>query len=508
MKHLIFKIDGQSLVRLDSFKPATDSVEYLTVSFEFPSDWSGTTKTAKFRKDELSYPALISNNVCTVPYEVLVRDSSKGILSKQYFYMSVEGVKGTLKITTDEVKIEIIPSGTGEVTTPNTPTPDVFAQYVEDVKAQTKANSDNAQQSAENAEAFAQSAEESANSLKNDYSNALKGIASGAVVRVDDVSPVEHYPSVYVHGKNLFNGDLIDGILSSESFDSYAMDDYKSLKIYLRKGTYTLSVNNVVYVARTILDGVYTISGIYLNDTVYTFTIDRDGYVGFSMRLDPATEWDDATKIQIEKGETATEYTPYIDPSTVKVIRCGKNLFPVTLGTYNGVTLSKYGDGYVLNGTATGSGLFITKIGQLPGGTYTLSANNPAHNNLGHIFVPLVQVYSPDTLESIAVIDQNTNGVATATIKGGTNYESRIRYQEGITYNNFIVKPQFELNKLTPYEPYTVEKYDVNTDGTVEGIASLAPSMTLLTDTENVTVEVEYNRDINVVIADILAKLS
>lgn len=135
----------------------------------------------------------------------------------------------------------------------------------------------------------------------------------------------------------------------------------------------------------------------------------------------------------------------------------GKNLFKVTAPeTYNGVTLSKKDDYYVLNGTATASALFITKIGALEAGTYALSANNPKHNSLGQISVPIVQVYSSTTLESIAAIDDAVNKTSIVTIKGGENYETRIRIQEGITYDNFIIKPQFERNSVvTEYEPYT-----------------------------------------------------
>ena len=38
----------------------------------------------------------------------------------------------------------------------------------------------------------------------------------------------------------------------------------------------------------------------------------------------------------------------------------------------------------------------------------------------------------------------------------------------------------------------------VNADGTVTGIKSVAPTMTLLTDTAGVTIEIEYNQDVNV----------
>lgn len=135
----------------------------------------------------------------------------------------------------------------------------------------------------------------------------------------------------------------------------------------------------------------------------------------------------------------------------------GKNLFKVTApATYNGVTLSQKDDYYVLNGTATQSALFITKIGTLEAGTYALSANNPKHNSLGDTYVPIIQVYSPTTLESIAAIDDEVNKVSIGTIKGGEDFETRIRIQEGITYDNFIIKPQFEKNSVvTEYEPYT-----------------------------------------------------
>ena len=48
------------------------------------------------------------------------------------------------------------------------------------------------------------------------------------------------------------------------------------------------------------------------------------------------------------------------------------------------------------------------------------------------------------------------------------------------------------------YEEYVGTVHKPNADGTVTGIKSVAPTMTLLTDTANVVVEIEYNQDINV----------
>lgn len=60
----------------------------------------------------------------------------------------------------------------------------------------------------------------------------------------------------------------------------------------------------------------------------------------------------------------------------------------------------------------------------------------------------------------------------------------------------------------TGYEPYTeCGAYSVNADGTVDGIRSIYPSMTFMPDTEGVTLDVEYNRDINKAFAELQTAL-
>lgn len=58
---------------------------------------------------------------------------------------------------------------------------------------------------------------------------------------------------------------------------------------------------------------------------------------------------------------------------------------------------------------------------------------------------------------------------------------------------------QVEYGKVaTAYEPYIDPTiYTPNADGTVEGVTSLYPNMTLTTDTSGVVIDAEYNRDIN-----------
>ena len=66
------------------------------------------------------------------------------------------------------------------------------------------------------------------------------------------------------------------------------------------------------------------------------------------------------------------------------------------------------------------------------------------------------------------------------------------------TYHAYVKDFQIEIGTTaTEYEPYQGhETYtDINEDGTVNGVTSLYPSTTLLTDTEGVTIEAEYNVD-------------
>lgn len=131
---------------------------------------------------------------------------------------------------------------------------------------------------------------------------------------------------------------------------------------------------------------------------------------------------------------------------------CGKNLIPsIPEKAFNGVTLSKVNDYYILNGTCTESTNYVPFSIIIPAGTYTISANNPVTNNTG---TAIIQLYNPGLEEAIAAWDSKISATATKTMTGDS-YQFRIRVQKGITYDNFIIKPQLEIgDTATEYEPY------------------------------------------------------
>lgn len=247
-------------------------------------------------------------------------------------------------------------------------------------------------------------AEELVNEGKSYFANSFKATKSGSVVQLDDVSPVEHIVGCSLRCQNLYN-TLLDYVKISNSEWTYDAENnilyvthyYIHKYIALESGkTYTLSWKSTTTGGNG--GGVYIrayskekTEFVTLNDNKYflsgpvTFTMPK-GYSNLRITFygdtaDNPTEYSATyTEIMVEEGNKATEYIPYVDVSTVKVLSYGTN-------------------------------------------------------------------------------------------------------------------------------PDEAEEYAVNEDGTVEGITSLSPGMTIYTDTAGTLVEVEYNRDSNKVYMELFDSL-
>ena len=61
----------------------------------------------------------------------------------------------------------------------------------------------------------------------------------------------------------------------------------------------------------------------------------------------------------------------------------------------------------------------------------------------------------------------------------------------------------------TDYEPYKEpQTATANTDGTVDGLTSASPNMMLVPDTEGVTINCEYYRDIDAYIDNLMMNVA
>lgn len=128
---------------------------------------------------------------------------------------------------------------------------------------------------------------------------------------------------------NLFNGDLQKGYwINATDLAQTSSEAFRSFKIFLPAGTYTLSFEINVNIVRLIADGTLT-QNIGNNLAEYTVTTQTDGDIGFSFRLTGTTQvpWDNSD-IMLNSGTTPLPYEPYgyRVPVTVE----GKNLLPTT----------------------------------------------------------------------------------------------------------------------------------------------------------------------------------
>lgn len=210
--------------------------------------------------------------------------------------------------------------------------------------------------------------------------------------------------------------------------------------------------------------------------------------------------------VQLEKGSTATAYTPYIsDFSTVTVTRCGKNLShnladrtdifltgtPTTVYSFSDNDIIK---SFAVNGNATN--YHITEFAN-NNGVITFKTSN-----VSYTAGVLVNVESGKTYTVSANIIGGVGGTAPIWISFMNNglfvsYETKLTFTvpEGVNQGIFLIRPaaanstctfsdfQLELGSTaTEYELYQGQTYTPSATGEVIGIDVLSPITTLVND--------------------------
>lgn len=349
--------------------------------------------------------------------------------------------------------------------------------------------------------------------LFNSVASGIGGNLSGAVVRADDVSPVEHETVVKVRGKNLFTTETIEvvteskdgvyvsavgeGTITITSPEAYVGNGFRGLnrtlrelcpqiiagKEYVLNAVSPSNVKAIFLVGRSVVWPFGT-SKILTEDLINCSVV----FYGYDSTIHGSGDCV-ISEIQIEEGTTATEYTPYIDPETVRVVKCGKNLI-TNLGKSiegTGIEWTKNEDGTVVaNGTAEtdcvyGFDVIGWKTG-LVGSTVTLSG-----------------CPSGGAIEKFAVVQRNygrfDTGSGVTFVIDNQNFSAwGVKVEAGVTVNNLVFKPQLEIGNIaTEYEQHKIPTdYTPGADGVVSGVTSVYPTMTIMTNTPGVTVDCEY----------------
>lgn len=201
------------------------------------------------------------------------------------------------------------------------------------------------------------------NAEGNLFANALKGYASGETLQLDDVSPIEHSPRVGVHGKNFFNTSIISldeesetenyvsevaaGSLTITSKEGYSGNGFKNIGLTLKElcpqitagKKYILTAessayNKIIYFVEA--EQVWPFgSGLTITEKMLNSVI---CFYGLNSMNDGRGVCK-ISGIQLEAGTAATDYEPWLDPTTITVTDGNGNTFtPNTDGTIEGVT--------------------------------------------------------------------------------------------------------------------------------------------------------------------------
>ena len=354
------------------------------------------------------------------------------------------------------------------------------------------------------------------------YANALRGKKRGGTVRIDDAAPIQHELTLQVKSNNLipqpydFTTQTVNGVTFTVNEDgTITANGTATANIYFvlqrfiplqLNTTYTLSgapagSSSSTYCLYMINSGVadWAAGSIYNQLMKATFTPikspGQEGY-GVSLVVYSGTVCDNVIfSPQIEEGATATAYTKGVTPAAVTVRRNGKNLipYPYRYGTQtiNGITFTVNEDRSItVNGTATATATFQISeddaLSDLIGQTVTLSGCPTGGSESTYRM----------RYQQTGISSDVGNG-ATFTVKV-KNYLA-IQVFAGTVCDNVVFKPQIEVgNAATAYEPYIPPtEHTPAADGTVAGVLTLDPTITLTTDSAGAVLEAEYSRDVN-----------
>lgn len=527
------KIYNQN-IKLDCESVASDSVKYLKIKFYEDEDWNGAVKTAVFKNEEQGKSVTVileegndlylGDNTCYIPFEVI---------KPPCFSVSVSGLKGDTIITTLPERIRVYQSGdiTGEEA--DTYTPSQYEQLVgiytdaKNIAQSVRDDADNGvfkgekgkdaitdieyNPESENAQS-GKAVAEALGGLTKVFAPVIKQNLKGKMITANDVSAVEHDLKVSVIKlKNHFDvtkvteRDNDNAKVEIKSDNTLSITPKEANKLIILgkltdicpaiKGGDTVDLfykssasNNSLglqYTDGTDLNGgkVIFTAGASKN-TIATLPEDIDEIYVFYAGLGDVTN---RTLSEITLTNGATE-----DASDVNVKRYGKNLADLTKGLNACLKLNADGS-YIMERTS--SGRFSASIPlYIPKNTViAISAKilkDTAGTNVGIEFTKF------DGAKSYGNINVSTGqGLVNSGSKDIISFklflEATVQVGQYVQFRDF----QVEINTTpTEYEPYNLQTAMANSDGTVNGLTSLSPNMTLLTE-DNVDLVCEYMAD-------------
>lgn len=436
----------------------SDSVRFERIKFKFPDSWSGYAKTAVFRyKDTVINVILDSENeLCTGENECYIPHE---VIKYPFFTVSAFGVKDSSVATTERAAINIIQSGYEEGDVPSEPTPTEYQQLI-NITDETKAI---------------------AQSVRDDADNGLFKGEKG------DTGPQGIQGLQGEQGKQGEKGEQGPVGPKGEKGDPFTYDDFTAEQLSGLKGE---------------KGDPGEISSEYANNTFASAV--SNSAEGTVVKPDDISSLEHNLKIKLT-SDSITDF------STVKVFRYGKNLFNPTLFTEAGWNIEDDGaySGLpnllaVLYKIDKGG---IPGIPYLTGLSYSVSFSAKADiTTSGGMSLYVYIYYTDGTNEAIRV--NSTEYKYYSLVSSSQKTVDKIAFGYNTGYKTYVKNFIISIGSDLSYEPYKeVQSTAANNDGTVYGLTSTSPYMTLITDTDGVVINCDYKADTKKYIDNKIAEL-
>ena len=393
----------------------------------------------------------------------------------------------------------------------------------------------------------------------SEYMNAK---VSGTAIAVNDVNTVEHNVGVKLRSKNVLTYPFCNGDKTTGSITYTDNGDGSVTVNGTATGTaiYYLSVNkegleNILEDGKTYIlsgekSGIVSLLMQYKeiatgnNLYIYVkspFTVDKSRYIYGEIRYQfriGATADNLVLYPQLEEGTTVTPYTPYVEElGGIEVSRYGKNLFDVNLDPHSihyAVSLVSLNDGELTikqNATAqyASYNIAIPNAKKLVGKTITISCDCKVGEGGNNTTVRMLWLNSngggaiagTDILYKPYISPTEYQHISVSGVVNAQPDESHdtlvLMFYGNVTgtlsdgeYYSYFKNIQIELGTTaTDYEPYTEPTtYQSTADGTVEGVKSISPNMTLLSNNNGVVINANYLRDIDTYIDNLITNVA
>lgn len=469
-----------------------DSVMHEKISFNFPDCWSGYTKTVVFRNGETLLNIILNGDdrlctgkdECYIPHEVI---------KSPRFTVSVFGTLGESRITTLQARVNVKESGFANGDSPSDPSPDVYEQLI-NIANETKELADRTKQLSDEAKQIADSVRADADSgvLKGEKGDTgpqgEKGDKGDPFIYTDFTSE----QLAALKGDKGDTGDMGPQGIQGEKGDTGAQGIQG---IQGEKGDKGDKGNPFTYddfTAEQLADlkgekgdkgEQGEVSLIQMNTACANAL--KGNISGEAIRITDASPNEHNLNVSVTSDNIS-------DITAVTVKNCKKNLltYPYFQSSHsdNGIVFTVndedgtiIANGEVNNGAAFGEFVLSSNDKWTSGVRYTISGCPEGGSKTTYCIVTK-NGYS-DVGSGVSTYSSELSRVA-------------IRILNGVSVSNLVFKPQIELGSVkSDYEPYSAPKtYIPGSNGRIEGITSMS-DITLLTDTEGVTINCEYNVD-------------